>query len=51
MYFSMGIYLRGDKKRVLRRVRAVVDTFLIYMMSISFYCGIVFVMADPALAE
>lgn len=50
-FLSMGIYLRGDKKRVLRRVRAVVDTFLIYMMSISFYCGIVFVMADPALAE
>lgn len=50
-FLGMGVYLRGDKTRLLHRVRAVIDTFLIYMMSISFYCGIVFVMADPSLAE
>mgnify|MGYP004562312529 CR=1 FL=1 len=48
---SMCVYIRGDKKRILHRIRAVIDTFLIYIMSIAFYCGIVFSMVKPSLAD
>lgn len=47
---SLFVLVRGEKKRILHRVRAMIDTFLCYIMSISFYCCLVYVMLHPSVA-
>lgn len=47
---SMIVFIRGEKKRIFHRIRAVIDTFLIYAMSISLYCSIIFLMVNPSFA-
>ena len=51
VFVSLIVYMRGENKRVLHRVRAFIDTFLTYAMSISLYCSIVFILIKPSLAK
>lgn len=50
LILSFGAYVRGEKKGRWKRIRAAVDSFLIYVMSVSFYCTMVFIMLKPSMA-